>query len=189
MSGRMITKTCPICSQQFQTDWPKKQFCSAECYRNKLKNQFRERFESQVSPPDSNGCHIWTGATLPRGYGQIHLAYPVRRTSTTHRVAWELYRGPIPEGLWVLHNCPNGDNPGCVNPEHLWLGTHADNMRDMLNKGRSNYGERHYHSKLTKSDAEAIKSSEDSPQFLADLFGVTPGHIRLIQRGKRRSRE
>lgn len=82
---------------------------------------------------DANGCHIWQRSKTRHGYG----------TMTTegygwvaHRVAWTIKRGPIPKGMKVLHKC---DNPSCVNPEHLFLGTSKDNTADMMAKGRGGY--------------------------------------------------
>jgi hypothetical protein len=75
-------------------------------------------------------CWPWTGTRSPKGYGFIWLDGTNRRV---HRVVYELAIGPIPDDMWVLHHC---DNPPCCNPAHLWLGTNADNMRDMLAKGR-----------------------------------------------------
>lgn len=82
----------------------------------------------------SNGCLEWTGGRGPRGYGKIMVAGEHLRT---HRVAWELANGPIPDGLWVLHRC---DNPPCCDVGHLWLGTHVDNQADKAAKGRSSNG-------------------------------------------------
>lgn len=77
------------------------------------------------------GCWVWTASRYPGGYGQFRRkGGPLRGT---HRVAWELARGPIPEGLHVCHRC---DNPVCVRPSHLWLGTHSENMQDAHRKGR-----------------------------------------------------
>jgi hypothetical protein len=76
------------------------------------------------------GCWVWSGATNRKGYG----VYIFRgKYVGAHRVAWTLFRGPIPDGLFVLHRC---DNPPCLNPDHLFLGTHNDNMIDMVLKGR-----------------------------------------------------
>ena len=89
------------------------------------------RFWAKVRKTD--GCWLWTAGTFARryGYGQFGLnGHPHK----AHRLAWEFTNGPIPEGLSVLHHC---DNPPCVNPAHLFLGTRGDNTRDMMMKGRS----------------------------------------------------
>lgn len=77
-------------------------------------------------------CWIWTRRVDARGYGLIHFWTCLR----AHRISWRLHHGAIPEELCVLHNCPGADNPSCVNPEHLWLGTRGDNVRDASRKGR-----------------------------------------------------
>lgn len=90
------------------------------------------RFFSHVDITDE--CWEWTGACIV-GYGQLHLSNP-KRTTRTHRLSWVIFYGSIPENMQVCHTC---DNPLCVRPEHLFIGTGADNMRDKTNKGRGNY--------------------------------------------------
>lgn len=85
-------------------------------------------------------CMIWKGYTNKGGYGVKTFQ---RKHKLLHRVAWEWANGPIPDGANVLHRC---DKPACVNPEHLFLGTQADNMRDMYQKGRSR-GQKQTHCK------------------------------------------
>ena len=88
-----------------------------------------ERLWGHLKVTDT-GCAEWTRSTTTKGYGCIQFK---ERLALTHRVAWELTNGPIPEGLCVCHRC---DNPPCCNPEHLFLGTYADNIHDMIAKGR-----------------------------------------------------
>ena len=89
------------------------------------------RFMEKVEKTDS--CWIWTGAKSDCGYGLLGVDGSM---CYAHRLMWEHTNGPIPDKMFVCHDCPEGDNPACVNPEHLKLGTHQDNMDDMKNKGR-----------------------------------------------------
>lgn len=89
------------------------------------------RFWKRVNKTAS--CWEWQGARNKTGYGTVCFNY---KTWRTHRYAWHITYGSIPVNLCVLHHC---DNPPCVNPDHLWLGTHADNVRDRENKGRGVY--------------------------------------------------
>ncbi len=89
---------------------------------------------------DPKGCWIWTGATNGKAlYGKISVNGS-KITGYAHRVAWELYIGPIPDGMEICHNCPGGDNPSCVNPYHSFLGTHKQNFEDAAQKGRMHKG-------------------------------------------------
>ena len=100
-------------------------------YDQKIINRFEAKVDT-AGPTQSHmttACHQWTAYTL-KGYVQIGVG---AKMEGSHRVSYEVYRGPIPDGLHVLHTC---DNPACVNPDHLWLGTNQDNIDDMVAKGR-----------------------------------------------------
>lgn len=129
---------------------------------------------------DSNGCWIWKGGKNPRGYGNVRWT---GTTKTAHRVSWEAHHGPIPKGLNVLHKC---DVRACVNPEHLWLGTHQDNMTDMSRKGRvvcrPHRGEEHYNAKLTEADIVTIRSLKLKLKEVAAMFDISEASVSLIRR-------
>ena len=91
----------------------------------------RERFERNFIPEPNSGCWLWL-LSLCNGYGRIYDLQN-KRGALAHRLSWEIHRGAIPSGLWVLHKC---DVRSCVNPDHLFLGTGLDNMTDMIAKGR-----------------------------------------------------
>ncbi len=88
----------------------------------------KERFWSRVNIKSKDDCWEWQAATDKNGYGR--LGYKEKSGQGAHRVSWELVNGPIPDGLWVLHKC---DNTKCCNPNHLYLGTHIDNVKDVAN--------------------------------------------------------
>lgn len=96
-----------------------------------MTRHIEERFWSKVDQRGPNDCWPWLGARHERGYGRFILGERNRRAN---RVAWEIANArPVPDGMLVCHSC---DNPPCVNPAHLWIGTLADNARDMVAKGR-----------------------------------------------------
>lgn len=119
----------------------------------------------------STGCWFWLGF-------KNHLGYGVLGKDRAHRVAYKLFNGPIPKGLSVLHRC---DVRSCVNPEHLWLGTQTDNMRDCAIKGRSRtkprFGEQNHASKLTNESVFSLRKMRNetgiSFKRLAEIFGVS----------------
>lgn len=130
----------------------------------------------------ASGCWIFNGARGPAGYGYITSESPPR-TLRAHRAAWEVARGPIPQGLRVLHRC---DVRSCVNPDHLFLGTNADNSADMLEKGRSVKGERHPNTKVTDAQAREIRGATGKLRDIGDRYGVSESMVSLIKRGLRR---
>ncbi len=132
---------------------------------------------------DTSGvCWVWTGAKNSGGYGDIR--YDGRKVGT-HRVAWELTNGPIPNGLWVLHRC---DNPPCVRPDHLFLGTNTDNMRDRASKGRTNQrkGEKSPHAKLTWASVREMRQRRQDGVRVIDLaseYGVAQSTVSELLAG------
>lgn len=140
-----------------------------------------ERFWNKVDIRGDDECWPWLACRVG-GYGHIFNDRP----RIAHRVGWELVYGPIPDGLCVLHSC---DNPPCCNPEHLFLGTQLDNMKDMTRKGRrlgirTTYGSKHPCSKLSETDVLEICNLYVSGKYLqkelAHKFGVSRPHISLL---------
>ena len=143
-----------------------------------------ERFRSNLTPQDPvTGCIEWARCCNKDGYGQINLG---GRVIGAHRFAYELKYGPIPEGMKICHTC---DNPPCCNNDHLFLGTDADNMADMVSKGRSNKlkGEKHGNAKLTEANVVEIRRRLAAGEVqgpIAKDFGIHHSMVSCIKTGK-----
>lgn len=137
-----------------------------------------ERFWEKVNKNAPNGCWEWAGSRMRSGHGQIHID---GKSKLVHRFAWELNNGPIPDDLEVCHHC---DNPCCVNPAHLFLGTQTDNMADMMSKVRQARGARHSQAKLTEAQVVEIRRryvrGVITYKMLAAEYGVGTETIALI---------
>lgn len=138
------------------------------------------RIESKIAPDLNSGCWLWAGAVYPRGYGKIVDGGRDRRA---HRVSWEVYRGPIPLGLNVCHRC---DTPACVNPDHLFLGTQADNVADCKAKGRvyDRSGRRNPRAAVTADEVEAIRRDPRPQKRIAASFRIGQSTVSRIKRGQ-----
>jgi hypothetical protein len=189
MVARKPTKPCEHCGNP--RPHHARRFCSQACHGAACTTQPAERFWAKVQKTDA--CWIWTGSKNEFGYGTF-----TRRSGESprraHRFAWELVRSAIPKGLSVLHNC---DNPACVNPDHLFLGTHRDNMHDMVQKGRARVGgpsqqpnteqrargQQHGCAKLADTDVRVIRSERAAGVRVTALmqrFNVSRNTIQRI---------
>jgi hypothetical protein len=147
-----------------------------------MKPALRERFGTFWTGEPNTGCWLWTGFANSDGYGYIGIA--ASKPAKAHRVSWELHRGQIPSGVLVCHKC---DTPSCVNPDHLFLGTDADNSKDRNQKLRLAYGKRHGTAKLDDAKAKEIRTMIDdgiSERDVASRFGVSRGTVRAIKSQK-----
>ena len=135
----------------------------------------QERFEDKVIPDPNSGCWLWTASITSAGHGQFSLN---GATVGAHRASYEFHIGQIPEGMWVLHKC---DVPSCVNPDHLFLGTHQDNMDDMNVKGRSTHGTKHWAVKLTEGKVLEIRDDRRSCRVIARDYGISHSLVNKIK--------
>jgi hypothetical protein len=170
--------------------WPKKQTTKLAVQKHgkkigiivgirPLPNVFIERFWTKVDK--SGDCWEYKGGKKVDGYGVYHLN---KKTVRAHRYSWEISNGPIPEGLLVCHRC---DNPGCVNPDHLFLGTQIDNMQDSIKKGRfvKREGENNPRSILTEKKVLTIRADYEAMEKknMAELgrkYDIPAGQIESI---------
>ena len=124
------------------------------------------------------GCWAWTGQKAAKGYGAMFIGQG--RVMRAHRFSWVLHHGTIPEGMNVCHRC---DYRSCVNPEHLFLGTNADNNHDMARKGRVASREDNGQAKLTEQAIAHIRGSGENQRAVARLFGVNQSTISRVRTG------
>lgn len=142
--------------------------------------RLKQRLEELSIPEPNSGCQLWCAGTNGAGYGYLTIEGVVRRAV---RVAWELANGPIPVGLVLCHKC---DVPACINVNHLFLGTHADNMHDRDRKGRGarNWGRKNGSVKLTEQQVRSIQIDARPQTRIAAQYGVSQSMISLIKTGK-----
>lgn len=145
-----------------------------------------DRFMAKVEPVTESGCWIWMACVHATGYGRFGMGS--REVEYAHRAAWRLFQGPIPAGLYVCHKC---DERLCANPDHLFLGTAEDNMRDASRKGRiripsENFAsdESHQQAKLTNDQVHEIRASNDTLTALATRYGVCRRSIWSAKTGR-----
>lgn len=137
-------------------------------------------FEERTIPEPNTGCWLWLGGMKVAGRGQ--RATVGRKYAS--RVAWLLFRGPVPDGRWVLHRCDNGM---CVNPAHLFLGTVQDNNADMVRKGRHLHGPRHHMAQLSVEAAKDILLGLLRGERQADAgarHGITDSGVQRVRYGQ-----
>ena len=194
---KIVKLTCAICCKYFyrklaEITRNKKRgrnsvYCSRECRDKAITIPLKVRFQQYIGPTTPKGCILWTGTISSNGYGRIlkDSSHPGPRILQAHRLAWEYANGPIPNGFDILHTC---DNPPCINPEHLVLGTQQDNMADMVSKGRQHKGQTCHLSQLTEEIVLAIRSEYKrrrvTLQYLADKYDTTFSNVSAIIRRK-----
>lgn len=170
-------------------------YCSVECRANAVTYSIEDAWQ-HVDHADSLACWEWQGTITQYGYGQFKYA---GKTHRAHRVIYELTNGPIPDGFIVRHKC---DNRRCVNPAHLELGTHIDNMADMRTRGRSATGDRsssvthpellrrgigHHNAKLTDStvvDIHRMRHQGLTIVAIADVLDVSRNTVANVVHGR-----
>lgn len=137
-------------------------------------------------PDEKTGCILYRSNRTKAGYGRIRLGGLDGKEHYAHRLSYELSRGPIPDGMQVCHTC---DTPNCINPDHLFLGTNADNQADMDKKGRRNLtswtmlGAKHHNARLTDDDVRYIRANckqRGDQRRMAKQFGITEANVTVI---------
>ena len=154
------------------------------------KNLLTKRLIEKRSKIDTKtGCWLWSGYLQSTGYGQLRLDGKMK---LAHRMSWIVFRGDIPDGMCVCHKC---DTPRCVNPEHLFLGSHLDNTADAYAKGRMaiqkegfdfHFTRLRRYRKLTDKAVLEIRASNEPLIVLSERYGVSKACISTTRRGKRK---
>lgn len=167
---------CDQCGKPFRAVGPKR-FCSLSCAHASFRVPTLDRFWSKVEK--SSACWLWTGATI-RGYGQISgYVDGKKRPLYAHRLSWELEHGPISDGKVVCHHC---DEPLCVRPDYLFLGSQHDNLTDARRKGRLRHPRTW--ARISAEDMHAIRAAyrpRHNGKALAAQYGISLTHLmRLV---------
>lgn len=179
MSAKIV-RQCETCGKEVsrrpsQVKNPERCYCSILC-RNTRDNSIPTLDRIMRLVDKTGECWIWTGAHYDSGYGACSIrGVPSKRV---HRAVWILTHGPIGPNELVCHKC---DNRSCCNPDHLFIGTHADNMADMTSKLRHAFGSKSPLTHLDESDVVSIRSSSEPLSVLANRYGVQKACISKIR--------
>lgn len=195
----MKTHTCAYCSSQFdrysmnRIRAAKPQYCRPQCFSAALADRAQQaastRLLSRVANKSDSECWEWTGRRTVHGYGVLDMRErggKRARPRLAHRLIYEHFIGPLAADLVVCHRC---DNPPCCNPAHLFIGTQADNVRDMIEKGRKaslkpRRGSEANFSKLTEAQVREILQSKETLRALGQRYGVSSTAIQYIRSGR-----
>jgi len=173
------------------TTFTRKPHLNYDAYHRKTKllpPEFRQHYKNSFYarvglPTTEDGCMEWLGHKNHGGYGQLSVH---KKMMASHRLSYLMHNGPIPDGMFVCHKC---DNPACLRPDHLWLGTCQDNTNDKVNKNRQarSRGEKSSKAKLKETDVieilEKIRGGY-TDEYIAAAYKVTPITIKRIRRNK-----
>ncbi len=190
------SKKCLQCGSLFGrdsckrvSDFNEKVFCSHPCAKkyssganHHLYKSPEEKIKSNIKVDEQTGCWVWQGWWRSKRGKGFYGGVKINGISLfAHRISYEIYKGKIPDGMLCCHKC---DNTKCVNPEHLFLGTQDDNMKDMANKFRGTNGEKGHRAKLTKNKVVEIRFAANMGNMLhkeiAKVFGVSTSTITRI---------
>lgn len=163
-----------LCRKHYQRTW---KAGGLENYALPVKPGLRDRLLFRIRE-GASGCWLWTGAINDAGYG---ILLSGGRQVRAHRVAYELFVGPIPNALVVCHRC---DIRACVNPDHLFIGTRDDNNKDMRKKGRAEHSDKHHAAKLTAEQVRLIRDGRGRQSEIAAKYGITQSVVSRIRSGK-----
>ena len=176
-------RVCAHCGKEYVSPDRRRvrKFCTHTCYAIARRQPIGDRFWARTDKGGAGGCWIWTGTHIKSGYGTLSVngvpAY-------AHRLSLELHGTTVPQGALVLHAC---DNPPCVNPAHLFLGTDADNIADKVGKGRHIHADTHPNAKLRSDDVREIRellSTGMSQTAIGVRYGVHQSVISFIKSGR-----
>lgn len=186
------TRVCQSCRAEFVPLrlTTEQKFCSQQCGAGGATRSFEELFWERVSKDGPGGCWIWIGSRNKLGYGFVRKRVNGKTVSIrAHRYAWEMTNGPIEQGLFACHHC---DRPSCVNPDHLFIGTAADNVADMRAKGRGVHGEAHPFATVSSMIVRQIRlrvANGEKQCVVAREFNVSPQRVSAIVKRRSWARE
>lgn len=181
-----LSKECEFCGKSYQWPehwkrdaWIRSRFCSNTCSAQvSHRTDGDARFNAFIDHSAASGCHLWTGTVGSNGYGKMMMNGKV---VIAHRYAYERAFGIIPDGMLVCHKC---DTPLCVNTDHHFLGTSADNNRDAASKDRLLFGVNHPLARLNDDAVRLIRSSKKTHTALGAEYGVSKTTIANVRSGR-----